>query len=201
MNRFLRIRARGPRVAIATLAIAGFATAASVGIALAKSFTLQVAKNAQVTNQAGSTKSESIAVTPRGRAVYTLSGDSARHPECTKANSCFTFWPPVTVSSAKRLSRAPGIKGRLGTWRRNGFLQLTLAGHPLYRYAADSAKDNATGEGVNGFGGTWHVVKAAGASAGGTSQTSPSTTTPTTTTPTTTTTTTTTTPCPYPGYC
>jgi predicted lipoprotein with Yx(FWY)xxD motif len=159
----------------------GFGAAALVGVALAKTFTLQVAKNAPVTNQSGSTKTENIVVTARGFALYTLSGDSKSHPKCTKGNGCFSFWPPLQVSSAKGLSKAPGIKGRLGVWRRNGFLQVTLAGHPLYRYAGDSQRRHATGEGVVSFGGTWHVENA-GASSG--SATTPTTTMTTTTTPT-----------------
>jgi predicted lipoprotein with Yx(FWY)xxD motif len=118
-------------------------------------------------------------------AVYTLSGDSARHPECTQANGCFTFWPPVKVASAKSVSRAAGVKGRLGTWRRDGFLQLTLNGHPLYTFSQDRQKDHATGEGLHTFGGTWHVSRAGGASTGSTgSQSQPPMTTGTTTTPT-----------------
>src|SRR5438270_9910579 len=99
------IRRGGPKAAVGTIVVlAGFATAALVGVAIAKTFTLQVAKNASVTNQAGTTKAENIVVTAGGRAVYLLTGDRARHPKCTKANGCFSFWPPVTVSSTKKLS-------------------------------------------------------------------------------------------------
>lgn len=174
-------------------ALTGFSAAALVGIAGAKSNTLDVASGAKVTNQSGMTKHEAIAVTPRGRAVYWLTGDSARHPECTATNGCFMFWPPVKVHSASDLSKAAGIKGKLGVWRRDGFMQLTLSGHPLYRFAEDKRADAAVGEGIHGFGGTWHVFTEAtrtGSGGGGT--------TPTTTTapmPTTTTT------CAYPGYC
>lgn len=156
-------RAHRPKLAAATIAVvAGLATAAGVGVALAKTFTIQVAKNAKVTSQAGNTTTENIVVTSSGRAVYTLSGDSVSHPKCTKANGCFGFWPPVTVSSASKLSKGPGVKGKLGVWHRNGFLQVTLAGHPLYRFSPDSQRDHATGEGIHSFGGTWHVVKAVG---------------------------------------
>lgn len=177
--------ARGARLTVATVAaVAGFAAAALVGVAIAKTFTLQVAKSGKVTNQTGSTKTESIVTNSHGMAVYTLSGDSASHPKCTKANGCFGFWPPVKVSSATKLSKAPGIKGKLGVWRRDGFLQVTLAGHPLYTFASDSQRAHATGEGLNSFGGTWHVVKAAGSTSAGstTSTMSAPTTTPMTTT-------------------
>jgi predicted lipoprotein with Yx(FWY)xxD motif len=181
-------------------ALAGFAVALAGGIAGANSFTLQLAKNAKVTNQSGMTKSESIAVTPHGFAVYTLSGDSAAHPKCTSANGCFGFWPPVKVKSAHGLTKPPGIKGRLGTWHRQGFLQLTLSGHPLYTFSADTQKDHATGEGVHGFGGIWHPVSegSSGSSSGSGGMT---TTTGGTTTGSGTGTGTTTTTCTTPPYC
>jgi predicted lipoprotein with Yx(FWY)xxD motif len=195
MTRFLRqARTRGPKIAAATIAAtAGIVAAALVGVAIAKTFTLQVAKNGQVTNQSGATNSENFAVNSRGLAVYTLGGDSKAHSECTKGNGCFRFWPPLTVSSPKKLSKAAGINGKLSAWHRNGFWQVTLAGHPLYRYAADTQRHSATGEGVRSFGGTWHVVKAGGSGSG--SGTAPM---PVTTPTMTTTTTTTTAPCLYP---
>jgi predicted lipoprotein with Yx(FWY)xxD motif len=180
--------------------LAGFALALAAGIAGAKTFTLELAKGAKVTNQSGTTKTEKIAVTPRGFAVYELSGDSAAHPKCTSSNGCFSFWPPVKERSARGLSEAPGVAGKLGSWRHNGFIQLTLSGHPLYTFSADKRKDNATGEGVHGFNGIWHAVAEGRASSG--SGGMPSTPTTTTTTPTMPTTTgTTTTTCAYPPYC
>lgn len=188
MNALRRlIRAGNPKATLGTiLALAGFATAALVGVAIAKTFTLHVAKNAKVTNQSGMTKSEGIVVTSSGRAVYALSGDSKTHPKCTKANGCFRFWPPVTVSSPKKLSKAPGIAGKLGTWHRNGFFQVTLNGHPLYRFALDSQPNHATGEGIMSFGGTWHAVKDPSSASGSTSMPGGTTSTMTTTTMTTT---------------
>ena len=185
MTRFLRpVRSPDTKVVVAVIAAtAGVAAAALVGVALAKTLTLQVAKNAKVTNQSGTTKRENIAVNSRGFAVYTLTGDSKSHPECTKASGCFSFWPPLKVSSAQQLSKAGGITGRLGVWHRNGFLQVTLAGHPLYGYAADTQRHTANGEGVRSFGGTWHVEKAAGSTSGSPTTTSTTTTTTTTTTP------------------
>jgi predicted lipoprotein with Yx(FWY)xxD motif len=111
-------------------------------------------------------KHENVA-TSGGFAVYDLTGDSKQHAECTTSNSCQMFWPPVKVSSAKQLSKAPGIKGKLGVWRHDGLNQVTLNGHPLYRFAGDSSKRKATGEGIKSFGGTWHVIKASGSSGGG----------------------------------
>jgi predicted lipoprotein with Yx(FWY)xxD motif len=211
-----RLSAHGRRSALLLLAaVAGFGTAALVGVALAKTFTLQIAGNATVAPMGGASTHANIVVNSRGQAVYYLTGDSKRHPKCTKKNGCFKFWPPVKVPSAKKLSKVRGIKGKLGVWHRNGFFQIMLDGHPLYTFDFDHQKRVATGEGVKGFNGTWHVRTASGAvvpstSAGTpsapttttmpTGTTNPGTTTSGTSTSDTTTTmpTTTTTPCLYP---
>jgi len=101
-----------------------------------------------VTSATGATTHKNIVISSRGFAVYTLSGDSRQHPECTRVNGCFTFWPPVTIASGHKVTRAAAIKGTIGTWRRNGFVQLTLAGHPLYTFSGDSRKNTAKGEGI-----------------------------------------------------
>jgi predicted lipoprotein with Yx(FWY)xxD motif len=157
--RFSRRHALRSALAVA-VGTAGFATAALVAVALAKTFTINTVSNAKVTNASNKSVREGIAINGKGFAVYTLSGDSRQHPECTKANQCFKFWFPVKVSSAKKLSKAPHVKGSLGTWKRNGFIQVTLGGHPLYTFLGDTHKNAATGEGIKSFGGTWHVVKA-----------------------------------------
>jgi predicted lipoprotein with Yx(FWY)xxD motif len=157
--RFSRRHALRSALAVA-VGTAGFATAALVAVALAKTFTINVASNAKVTNASNKSVREGIAINGKGFAVYTLSGDSRQHPECTKANKCFQFWFPVKINSTKKLSKAPHVKGSLGTWKRNGFIQVTLGGHPLYTFLGDTHKNAATGEGIKSFGGTWHVVKA-----------------------------------------
>jgi predicted lipoprotein with Yx(FWY)xxD motif len=182
-------------------AVAGFAVALAAGIAGARSFALERVTNAKVTNQSGMTVTEPIAVNSKGFAVYWLTGDSKSHPQCTSANGCFSFWPPVKVHSTRGLSKQPGISGKLGTWRRDGFIQLTLSGHPLYTFSVDKSPDAAHGEGVKGFGGTWHVEAEGRPSMSGTTTTGTTTTGTTTTSTGTTTTGTTTTTCAYPPYC
>lgn len=147
------------------IAITGFATAALVGVAIAKTFTLKVEKNAKVTNQQGVTKHKNI-LTWHGFAVYMLTGDSKHHPECDNS-TCLVVWPPVKVSSMKNLSKAPGISGKLGVWRHKGFNQVTLGGHPLYRYSGDNPNGAATGEGIS-FSPTevWHAFASASHAAG-----------------------------------
>jgi predicted lipoprotein with Yx(FWY)xxD motif len=151
-------RLRRLAIVIAT-AIVGVGAAVLVSVAVARTFTLNIAKNASITNaNTHVTTHANIVATSSGLAVYTLSGDTKAHPKCTSSNGCLSVWPPVKVSSARKLSKDAGIKGALGTWRRNGFTQVTLGGHPLYTFKPDT-RHHATGEDITHFGGTWHVVK------------------------------------------
>jgi predicted lipoprotein with Yx(FWY)xxD motif len=178
---------------------AGLATAALVGVAIAKTFTLNIAKNATVMNfNTRAVTHENILVAlSRGHAVYTLTGDSKSHPECIRSNGCFGFWPPLTVSSPSKLTKAPGIPGKLGIWKRDGFDQVTLNGHPLYFFSQDKMAHDATGQDIHSFHGTWFVVKEGGAT---TTMSTPTVAQPPPTTPTTPTTPPPP-PCvPYPGY-
>ncbi|MDQ6732033.1 MAG: hypothetical protein M3022_17540 [Actinomycetota bacterium] len=141
---------------IATVLVAAIAIIAVAGMALARSApSLGLAKNVIVAG-----KAESVVATSRGLTVYTLSGETARHLKCTKANGCFAVWIPVTSTKAtSALSSAAGIRGTLGELRRNGLRQLTLAGRILYTFVGDGGKTRrSTGEGIASFNGVWHVL-------------------------------------------
>lgn len=171
---------RGRRFVVLSLvvicAVAAFAVAS---MAVAKSFTLKVLTGVHVTNTP--TKkfrvkavdaNEAVAVGPAGYAVYTFQGETTHHIIC-KTTACRSFWPPVSPSSAKGISKQSGIKGKLGTFRSHGSLQLTLNGQPLYYFSPDLKSHNkhqATGDELKTFGSIWHVVKAK--SAGGTNSAS-----------------------------
>src|SRR6201999_2583514 len=98
-------------------AAAGFAAAGFTGLALASGpTTLKTSHNAQV--------GKTIAVDSKGRTVYVLKPETTHHLLCT-SKQCLQFWPPVTVKSAHaKLSKATGIKGKLGVIHRNGFFQV-----------------------------------------------------------------------------
>jgi predicted lipoprotein with Yx(FWY)xxD motif len=147
--------------------LAGLALAGLTGMALAATHpTLQTANNASL--------GKTIVVNSRGLTVYELKGENSYHLLC-KTKACFALWPPVTVKSAKtKPTAAHGVKGRLGVLHRNGMFQVTLAGHPLYRFSGDSStKGKATGDGLKGFGGTWHVVATSSAGTTTTTSTTP----------------------------
>ena len=120
--------------------------------------TIRLAK-VHVVAGSGSTVRE-VLVDAAGKPVYTLTGDTPSHPKCTSA-SCHTAWPALTTR-AKKLTAGKGVKGRLGIWHYGKVSQVTLNGHPLYTFAADSV-GTAAGEGIVNFGGTWELFSPNGA--------------------------------------
>jgi predicted lipoprotein with Yx(FWY)xxD motif len=172
LSRYCDRRRSRPAVLIVAV-VAGIALAAFTAVAVAKSFTLKVAKNVHVTNAPTMAfrvhavdLHEAVAVGPSGYAVYTFQGETTHHIICKKtasaATNCWAFWPPVSVTSAKGLRVQSGIRGKLGTFRNHGMLQLTLNGQPLYYFTPDIQSGNkrvATGDELKTFGSIWHIVK------------------------------------------
>jgi predicted lipoprotein with Yx(FWY)xxD motif len=164
-----------PGVVLLIAAIAGLAIAAAAGLASAKvsNPTVATAHNARL--------HETVLVDRRGFTLYTLSPETSHHLLC-KSSACISFWPPLKAASAKaKLIKGAGIKGKLATISRKGFAQVTLNGHPLYRFSGDSAKGQANGQGIASFGGVWHAAKAGAAGSTTTTTTSTTSTNPTTT--------------------
>ena len=109
---------------------------------------------------ATNTRLGKILVDGRGMTVYLFAGDTGHDSTCY--GDCVRFWPPVLTTGAP-LAGAGAKAALLGTTTRtDGSLQVTYAGHPLYRFDLDSPGD-AIGQGVNGFGGLWWVVSPSGA--------------------------------------
>ncbi len=93
-----------------------------------------------------------------GKTLYLFTKDSGGKSAC--AGQCVSNWPPLTVPSGQTATAGTGVTGTLGTIARDdGSMQVTIAGHPLYRYAADKAAGDTNGEGVKD---TWFAVKGSG---------------------------------------
>jgi predicted lipoprotein with Yx(FWY)xxD motif len=109
-----------------------------------------------------------IVVDNAGRTLYRFDKDTPGSGSSACTGACAAAWPPDLVQGAP--TAGPGVTGTLGVvTRADGTHQLTLDGHPLYRYVGDQGRGDTTGD---GFGGIWHVVhtatstSAAGASTG-----------------------------------
>jgi predicted lipoprotein with Yx(FWY)xxD motif len=95
-----------------------------------------------------------------GRALYAFTRDPRARSTCYGA--CAAAWPPYIVRG--RLEAPAGIaRSLLGTTRRrDGRLQLTFAGRPLYRYVGDRSPGVVLCQNVSEFGGLWLVARPGG---------------------------------------
>jgi predicted lipoprotein with Yx(FWY)xxD motif len=91
-----------------------------------------------------------------GRVLYTFARDRGKASTCY--GGCAAAWPPFTVNRAPKAGA--GVSSRLGgtTRRRDGSLQVTYAGHPLYYFTGDRKPGQITCQNVSSFGGLWLVV-------------------------------------------
>jgi predicted lipoprotein with Yx(FWY)xxD motif len=102
-----------------------------------------------------------IIVDGKGKTVYDFANDKSSASTC--AGVCAANWPFVPAPASLPAS-LPGITGKLGTTVRDGGArQLTIAGHPVYTFAGDSAPGQTNGQGKVLDGGLWTVVSPAGA--------------------------------------
>lgn len=101
-----------------------------------------------------------------GATLYYLEGDRDGS-KCV--GSCLVAWPAVAMG-ATQPNGGPGLQGAMIATisRPDGSRQVTYAGHPLYRYAADAGAGSTKGDGVTDRFGTWRIVRPTGdADAGG----------------------------------
>ena len=99
-----------------------------------------------------------ILVDSEGMTVYEFTVDKGTTSECY--GGCEAAWPPV-VANGKPTAGEGAMSSALGTTKRkDGTLQVTYEGHPLYTFAEDSAPGEVTGNEVEG---TWFVLDRKGA--------------------------------------
>jgi predicted lipoprotein with Yx(FWY)xxD motif len=103
----------------------------------------------------------SILFDGRGRALYSFTRDRRGMPSRCYGD-CAAAWP-VYYAPRGGLKAGPGVKQALlkTTKRRDGRLQVTYNGWPLYRYAGEKAGEVKC-HNVRTRGGTWLAMRASG---------------------------------------
>lgn len=98
---------------------------------------------------------------PGGHALYVFTRDQ-RGQGSTCYDACARKWPPFLVRRAP-VARNAVQQRLLGTLRRrDGRIQATYSGRPLYFYVGERDPGEVLCQGVNEFGGTWLVVAPGG---------------------------------------
>jgi predicted lipoprotein with Yx(FWY)xxD motif len=105
------------------------------------------------------TKVGKVLVAANGRTLYLFTADKGKQSACY--GQCAAYWPPLI---AQNPTAGTGLKASLvgTTKRKDGKLQVTYGGHPLYFFANDKNAGDVNGQGFVHFGGAWWVVSASG---------------------------------------
>lgn len=100
-----------------------------------------------------------VLVGANGRTLYLFTADKGKESVCY--STCAKFWPPLIASKP---TVGIGLKASLlgTTKRKDGKLQVTYGGHPLYFFLLDKKAGDIKGQGYVHFGGTWWVESGAG---------------------------------------
>ncbi|MEI7594056.1 MAG: hypothetical protein WCK41_12675 [Actinomycetes bacterium] len=95
-----------------------------------------------------------VLVDGTGHVLYVYRPDGTGPPTCV--DSCATAWPPLVGSA---IAVATGIPTKPGQFklvaRPDGTMQLSVNGHPLYRFSGDTKPGDTNGEGLAN---QWYVA-------------------------------------------
>jgi len=105
-----------------------------------------------------------VLVDGQGLTLYMFVPDDRRgQSTCYKA--CASGWPPLRLPTGVTVPVAGGQAepSLLGTTtRKDGGLQVTYNGWPLYIWVGDTQPGQATGQGIDSLGGYWYVLSPEG---------------------------------------
>jgi predicted lipoprotein with Yx(FWY)xxD motif len=133
-------------------------------------FVAVLAASVLATAAFAATKTSTIALKPtgvgkvlvgaNGRTLYLFTADKGAKSVCY--GQCAAYWPPLITGKP---TAGSGLNASLlgTTKRKDGKLQVTYNGHPLYFFAPDKKPGDIKGQGFVHFGGSWWTESAAGA--------------------------------------
>jgi predicted lipoprotein with Yx(FWY)xxD motif len=133
--------------------LAALAVAAAVGLVVAGTSS---AAGSRATVKTRHGKLGTFLVGGNGMTLYLFEKDKTTKSTCY--GQCAKFWPPLLTSGKAKASGRVRASLLGTTRRRDGKLQVTYKGHPLYFFVMDKKPGDTTGEGFFGFGAKWYVL-------------------------------------------
>jgi predicted lipoprotein with Yx(FWY)xxD motif len=101
-----------------------------------------------------------VLVDSQGMTLYKFDKDKGTESSCY--GECAKAWPPLLTKGEPQPSNGADA-GQLGTTeRKDGTMQVTYAGHPLYGFVGDKAPGEANGNDVTAFGAQWYALQGSG---------------------------------------
>jgi len=98
-----------------------------------------------------------ILVSAEGMTLYDFHKDKGGKSACYDA--CAGAWPPL-LTEGNPQAQGPADRSMLGTTKRkDGTLQVTYNGWPLYTYVGDQKPGEANGNDIDQFGAEWYALQ------------------------------------------
>lgn len=101
-----------------------------------------------------------VLVDSKGFVLYDFHKDKGATSACY--GECAAVWPPLLSKGAPQPSNGASASKLGTTKRKDGTMQVTYAGHPLYTYVADKKPGEANGHDFSSFGAQWYALKGSG---------------------------------------
>jgi predicted lipoprotein with Yx(FWY)xxD motif len=101
-----------------------------------------------------------VLVDSKGFVLYDFHKDKGTTSACYGA--CEQGWPPLLTKGASQPSNGANASMLGTTERKDGSMQVTYAGHPLYTFAGDKKPGEANGNDISAFGAQWYALQGNG---------------------------------------
>ena len=105
-----------------------------------------------------------VLVDSNGMTLYDFHKDKGTTSSCY--GPCAEGWPPMLTEGEPTVGNGASASKLGTTERKDGTMQVTYAGHPLYTFVADKKPGEANGNDISAFGGQWYALKGSGEEAG-----------------------------------
>jgi predicted lipoprotein with Yx(FWY)xxD motif len=106
-----------------------------------------------------------VIVDSKGFTLYDFHKDKGGKSSCYGA--CEQVWPPLITGGKPQVGEG-AMASKLGTTKRkDGTLQVTYGGWPLYTYQADKKPGDTNGNDIDSFGAEWYALQPSGEEAEG----------------------------------
>lgn len=115
---------------------------------------------AAVVTAASAPKMGRIIVDSKGFTLYDFHKDKGTASSCY--GGCAQVWPPLITDGNPQAGEGASASKLGTTKRKDGTLQVTYAGHPLYTYTADTKPGDTKGHDFSSFGAQWYALLPSG---------------------------------------
>jgi len=105
-----------------------------------------------------------VLVDSNGMTLYDFHKDKGTTSSCY--GPCAEGWPPMLTEGEPTVGNGASASKLGTTERKDGTMQVTYAGHPLYTFVEDKKPGEANGNDVSAFGAEWYALQGNGEEAG-----------------------------------